>query len=375
MAYFKFVDGNVKGQKELLDLLFVEFGKTFDENKVPLGAHNSKTNPTTLYRGIQQQCTRRMMNFFLKGIEFVRVEEAVPSAQPAGPAPIPAEPVAPQTPFVQARVGKSDPAAGPLPTEVKVGAAVGFMPPQTYAAAVVRAINADKTRQAQAEAKNRKAMALRSKAVSEAKAAEKEAALLRKWGPGYMPPAERKARQGDGQIAARKGGKVSSNTLSQAGAAHAHKFIKWTSAQMNAHQKKLLELTGGARWFSAAERKAFKAMSAEDKAAARLRADELARKIRADKHKAQQALVLKRSGQLCRDRKAHHWAIGGNAVCIDCGWRGLCKDVGRSRHEWSKVSKPNGTTPCVKCSALKPCSHNAIGPDYRCLSCGEQRSS
>jgi len=309
----------------------------------------------------------------------------IPSEHYPKQAPPPA-PVKVEVPAVSAK-GKEKQVASP--------AAVSLPPPETYAQAVVRAINTAKAKQAHADKMNRAKMAELSAAAAKVREAKKEAELKARYAEGYVPLAQRK------KIAVAKAtvkkAKETGQTESvlQKAAGVIHPFVKYSAKQMKEHQSAVLARTGAARWFSAAERKAFQAMSPQAKAAARLVAEEQARKLRAakkqevDTFRAQRkARDEARADQLvkraaCVASGGHKWKKDSSHVnslrhCSECGvdpqgadW---CRAYGR--HSFKRVVSakyPTGRECCYRCGTVKACTHNVVGPDYVCLGCGEQQ--
>lgn len=136
-------------------------------------------------------------------------------------------------------------------------------PPSTYAEAVRREFNRAKHAEARADKLNRAKMAAVSSEAAKIRQQEKERALREKFKEGYVSLDVRKNKQ---RIA--EGAKVKTKPTSvvQKAALVAHTFVRFTRAQMKEHQAAVLKASGADRWFSAAERAAFKALSPARKA-------------------------------------------------------------------------------------------------------------
>jgi DNA polymerase III gamma/tau subunit len=167
--------------------------------------------------------------------------------------------------------------------EKSVGGALP--PPATYAAALLRALNKQKGEQARADKLNRAKMAQVSVKAREDRRSKKEDALRVKYAEGYQPLAERK------KASMEKGAKQPTqkpDTSSEMVAKAAHSFVRFSRAQMKGYQAAFLARTGAERWFSAAERAAYKQLSSAEK-----------KKIRVANHEAR----LKREQEAVRNRQ------------------------------------------------------------------------
>jgi len=148
-------------------------------------------------------------------------------------------------------------------------------PPSTYAEAVRREFNRAKHAEARADKLNRAKMAAVAEAAAVVRQQEKERALREKFKEGYVPLDVRKNKQ---RIASEAKAKKKPTSVVQKAALVAHTFVRFTRAQMREHQLQVLKMTGADRWFSAAERAAYKALSPARKAeikADRMRQSEL----------------------------------------------------------------------------------------------------
>jgi len=220
-------------------------------------------------------------------------------------------------------------------------------PPSTYAEAVRREFNRARHAEARADKLNRAKMAAVSSAAASIRQQEKELALREKFKEGYVPLDVRKNKQ---RIASEAKAKKKPTSVVQKAALVAHTFVRFTRAQMREHQVQVLKATGCDRWFSAAERAAYKALSparkAEIKAQRTLNA-ELAQaakaaereKFRQERQQRVTALAKARVEALARSNPkqvykgkgkatkmpphcSHRFEInatGTRTVCRDCG--------------------------------------------------------
>jgi len=145
-----------------------------------------------------------------------------------------------------------------------VSAPAGSLPPpSTYAEAVRREFNRAKHAEARADKLNRAKMAAVSSAAAAIRQQEKERFLREKFKEGYVPLDVRRNKQ---RIASEAKTKVKPTSVVQKAALVAHTFVRFTRAQMREHQLQVLKATGCDKWFSAAERAAYKALSPARKA-------------------------------------------------------------------------------------------------------------
>jgi len=229
-----------------------------------------------------------------------------------------------------------------------VSAPAGSLPPpSTYAEAVRREFNRAKHAEARADKLNRAKMAAVSSAAAAIRQQEKEKHLREKFKEGYVPLDVRKNKQ---RIASEAKVKTKPTSVVQKAALVAHAFVRFTRAQMREHQLQVLKATGCDRWFSAAERAAYKALSparkAEIKAQRTLNTKLVQAKKAAEREKFRQerqqrvaALTKARVEALARSnpkqvykgkgkatkmppRCSHRFEInstGTRTVCRDCG--------------------------------------------------------
>jgi hypothetical protein len=162
-----------------------------------------------------------------------------------------------------------------------VAAAVTLPPPSTYAEAVRREFNRAKHAEARADKINRAKMARVSKDAAAIKAEEKERALREKFKEGYVPLA---LRQQQRKLASEAKAKTTASTVKQKAAQVAHTFVRFTRKQMREHQSAVLKATGAEKWFSAAERAAYKALPPSAKA--NIKAARMLRAQKAEEEKA-----------------------------------------------------------------------------------------
>jgi hypothetical protein len=202
------------------------------------------------------------------------IEYASVAAQAATPGE--AQPAA--QPSQQSKKHEAKPKAGVEDTGV-------LPPPATYAAAVLRSLNEQKAAAAKADKKNRAAMAQVSAKAAEDRKAKKEQALKVKYAEGYVPLADRKKLSVE-KTALKKDRKPATSAEKVAKAAHS--LVRFTRAQMKSYQAAFVARTGAEKWFSAAERVAYKRLSPAEK-----------KKIRVENHEAR----IKREQQQARDRQ------------------------------------------------------------------------
>jgi len=228
------------------------------------------------------------------------------------------------------------PASGPLP------------PPSTYAEAVRREFNRAKHAEARADKLNRAKMAAVSSEAAKIRQQEKELALRQKFKEGYIPLDVRKNKQ---RIAEGAKSKKKPTSVAQKAALVAHTFVRFTRAQMREHQLQVLKATGADRWFSAAERAAYKVLSPARKAeikADRIRAAEQAQaKKAAEREMFRKERVIRvaamakaRVESLARANpkqvykgkgRVNHACPGGCRLVVNsAGTATLCRDCGRA---------------------------------------------
>lgn len=148
--------------------------------------------------------------------------------------------------------------------KVGVSAPAGSLPPpSTYAEAVRREFNRAKHAEARADKLNRAKMAAVSSDAAAVRQQEKERYLREKFKEGYVPLDVRRNKQ---RIASEAKTKIKPTSVVQKAALVAHTFVRFTRAQMREHQLQVLKATGCDKWFSAAERAAYKALSPARKA-------------------------------------------------------------------------------------------------------------
>lgn len=232
----------------------------------------------------------------------------------------------------------------------KVGASApagSLPPPSTYAEAVRREFNRAKHAEARADKLNRAKMAAVSSAAAVIRQQEKEKFLREKFKEGYVPLDVRKNKQ---RIASEANKKVKPTSVVQKAALVAHTFVRFTRAQMREHQLQVLKATGCDKWFSAAERAAYKALSPARKAeikAQRTLNTELAQakkaaereKFRQERQQRVAALAKARVEALARSNPKQVYKGKGKAtkmpphcshrfVINDSGTRTVCRDCG-----------------------------------------------
>jgi len=189
--------------------------------------------------------------------------------------------------------GEAQPAAQPSKQSKKddvkpkagVEATGSLPPPATYAAAVLRSLNEQKAAAERADKKNRAKMAQVSAQAAEDRKVKKELALKVKYAEGYVPLADRKKLSVE-KTALKKDQKPATSAEKVAKAAHS--FVRFTRAQMKGYQAAFVARTGAEKWFSAAERVAYKQLSPAEK-----------KKIRVENHEAR----IRREQQQARDRQ------------------------------------------------------------------------
>lgn len=235
-------------------------------------------------------------------------------------------------------------------------------PPMTYARALVTALNAEKGRQARLDKINRQKMACESEAAAVKRREQKEAALKVKYQEGYLPLADRKKAQKPRATA-----KSNKEVVTDLAAGAASKFVRWTHAQMRAHQTAILKSTGASKWFSAAERAAYQALSPSEKA-----------KIRAERTAARQEKTfgLQRAVQhLRKDRVENRAALAAENQAIGCRKCGN-KSIPLAGKTWCK--------PCLEKKSFRDrqvflesewkagrraCPHPVMNPQRVCRVC------
>lgn len=162
-------------------------------------------------------------------------------------------------------------------------------PPSTYAEAVRREFNRAKHREARADKLNRAKMAAVASAAAAIRQQEKERVLREKFKEGYIPLDVRRNKQ---RVASEAKAKSKPTSVVQKAALVAHTFVRFTRAQMREHQLQVLKMTGADRWFSAAERAAYKALSPARKA-----------EIKADRMKQSELIQAKKAAEREQFRK------------------------------------------------------------------------
>jgi sarcosine oxidase delta subunit len=224
-------------------------------------------------------------------------------------------------------------------------------PPSTYAEAVRRELNRAKHAEARADKINREKMAAVSRAAAELKTAEKEAALLARFKEGYQPLASRKEAL---RVAAQAKAKRP-ETIREKTAKVAHTFVRYTRAQMKEHQQRILQQSGCDRWFSAAERAAYKALSPARKA--EIKAERLSRQLASEKAKAAERQKFR------MERIARSIAIAKERT--EALARPKAKVVRSERFF------PSGKGRVVTCNGGQGCRLvvNAAGTETRCRDC------
>jgi hypothetical protein len=154
--------------------------------------------------------------------------------------------------------------ANKKPAVVTVGGSLP--PPSTYAEAVRREFNRARHAEARADKLNRAKMSAVSQAAAELRQKEKELALREKFKEGYIPLEERRKASRPKKASEAKITVNKPKTLVEKAAVAAHGFVRFTRAQMKEHQMAVLNATGADKWFSAAERAAYKALDPGSKA-------------------------------------------------------------------------------------------------------------
>jgi len=257
----------------------------------------------------------------------------------------------------RATLEKERKAAASLPKQTSKQV-VDIPPPQTYANVVLATIRRAEHKRAEAAAKNRRAMAERSAAAAKVSVERNEARLLLKYGEGYMPLADRKKLEAN--LKKSRAGKDKARSIPQILASNARSFVRWSHEQMKAHQSEVLRKTGGSRWFSAAERIAFKAMSREDQATARAQVA-LAHQSRKDNSKKHWQNVRESKLRELDSRPPLHFGglpPGGSAE----------KEVMRKFDLRPKCLHPSRRgARCVTCGDV--CKHFVVNAAGTCSSC------
>jgi hypothetical protein len=183
-------------------------------------------------------------------------------------------------------IGTKEPSKGAKTPDEEKSVGGALPPPATYASALLRALNKQKGEQARADKLNRARMAQVSEKAKEDRRAKKEDALRAKYAEGYQPLAERKKASMEKGAKNPKTQKPDSSSEMVARAAHS--FVRFSRAQMKGYQAAFLARTGAEKWFSAAERAAYKQLSSAEK-----------KKIRVANHEAR----LKREQEAARNRQ------------------------------------------------------------------------
>jgi len=266
------------------------------------------------------------------------------------------------------------PAGGAAPKEAPAPSA-DLPPPSTYAQAVLRALNAQKGREARADKLNRQKMAKESEEAAAKRAAAKEAYLSTKYREGYLPLADRKkiAEQRTAKKG-KKNDKAAAPSVVEAAACDVRKFVRWTHAQMRKHQAAVLQQTGGERWFSAAERAAYKLLPASEKA--RLRAENLAsrQKKSAEQAKSRQTWRKEAPTQVSKDALVGAGPHFGGSVAGGCkrcklgkaipGY--LCQPCAEKVMSDQRIAKQTDKY----YQRQSRCAHGTMRTDGRCKDCG-----
>lgn len=265
--------------------------------------------------------------------------------------------------------------AGGAPSKEAPAPSADLPPPSTYAQAVLRALNAQKGREARADKLNRQKMAKESEEAAAKRAAAKEAYLSEKYKEGYLPLADRKKIAE--QRTAKKGkkdNKAAAPSVVEAAACDVRKFVRWTHAQMRKHQAVVLQQTGGERWFSAAERAAYKLLPASEKA--RLRAENLAsrQKKSAEQAKSRQAWRKEAPTQVGKDALVGAGPHFGGTVAGGCkrcklgkaipGY--LCQPCAEKVMSDQRIAKQTDKY----YQRQSRCAHGTMRTDGRCKDCG-----
>jgi len=265
--------------------------------------------------------------------------------------------------------------AGGAPSKEAPAPSADLPPPSTYAQAVLRALNAQKGREARADKLNRQKMAKESEEAAAKRAAAKEAFLSAKYKEGYLPLADRKkiAEQRTAKLG-NKASKATAPSVVEAAACDVRKFVRWTHAQMRKHQAAVLQQTGGGRWFSAAERAAYKLLPASEKA--RLRAENLAsrQKKSAEQAKSRQAWRKEAPTQVGKDALLGAGLHFGGAVAGGCkrcklgkaipGY--LCLPCAEKVMSDQRIAKQTDKY----YQRQSRCAHGTMRTDGRCKDCG-----
>lgn len=242
--------------------------------------------------------------------------------------------------------------AGPSPKEVVTAhLQLGSLPvPETYAAMVMKSLNARETQKAQALAANRKKMQLESVKAKESRLSERESKLKDTWGPGYVDRARRLAA-----LEATRAKKAEDKKA----AGFAARFVKYSLEQVESHKNAVLKATGASHWFSPMERKAFKKLSQEEQS-----------KVRAEtefKFPPVEVLRKRREANRMIDLLASEERFKKEAVAR----RALCTSKG---HSWR--SKAKGKVQCSRCHNTRSCSHalNEGAISGSCIWCSQSVS-
>jgi len=239
--------------------------------------------------------------------------------------------------------------SAPSVAEVPVVSASGPLPPpSTYAEAVRREFNRARHAEARADKLNRAKMAAVSSEAAKIRQQEKELALRQKFKEGYIPLEVRKNKQ---RIAEGAKSKKKPTSVVQKAALVAHTFVRFTRQQMREHQLQVLKATGADRWFSAAERAAYKALSPARKAeikADRIRQSELAQAKKAAEREMFRKERVIRVAAMAKARveslakanpkqvykgkgRVNHACPGGCRLVVNSsGTATLCRDCGRA---------------------------------------------
>jgi len=239
--------------------------------------------------------------------------------------------------------------SAPSVVEVPVVSASGPLPPpSTYAEAVRREFNRAKHAEARADKLNRAKMAAVSSEAAKIRQQEKELALRQKFKEGYIPLDVRKNKQ---RIAEGAKSKKKPTSVVQKAALVAHTFVRFTRRQMREHQLQVLKATGADRWFSAAERAAYKVLSPARKAeikADRIKQSELAQAKKAAEREMFRKERVIRVAAVAKARveslakanpkqvykgkgRVNHACPGGCRFIVNSsGTATLCRDCGRA---------------------------------------------
>jgi len=212
-------------------------------------------------------------------------------------------------------------------------------PPQTYAAALLKAINQQQAKAKKADKQNRAVMAQVSKEAAAERLAKKEEALRTKYKEGYTPLADRK-KAGVKKITPAT--KPKADTASEKVAKAAHSFVRFSQAQMKGYQAAFLAKTGAERWFSAAERAAYKRLSPAEKKKIRAQNHEARVKKEQDQALARQKARKERAARIVVERAAAVERRGASA-CLHTSRKGV------------RCDRPAVTTFAGKASAMGLC--------------------